>query len=33
MATDMGAKGPELIKQYDIQVLGEKLLNIYREFL
>jgi len=33
MAADMGAKGPELVKQYDIQVLGEKLLNIYREFL
>lgn len=33
LAADMGAKGPELVKQYDIQVLGEKLLNIYREFL
>jgi len=33
MAVEMGAKGPELVKQYDIQVLGEKLLNIYREFL
>jgi len=32
-AAEMGAKGPELVKQYDIQVLGEKLLNIYREFL
>ena len=33
MAAEMGAKGPDLVKQYDVQVLGEKLLNIYREFI
>jgi len=33
LATEMGAKGPDLVQQYDIQVLGEKLLDIYREFL
>lgn len=32
-AKEMGAKGPELVAQYDINVLGEKLLSIYREFL
>ncbi len=33
LAEEMGAKGPDLVKQFDIQVVGEKLLNIYREFL
>ena len=33
LAEEMGSKGPALVKQFDIQVLGEKLLNIYREFL
>ena len=33
LAKDMGSKGPELVKRFDIQVLGEKLINIYREFL
>ncbi len=33
LANEMGAKGPDLVKQYDIQVLGEKLLDIYREYL
>lgn len=33
LADEMGAKGPDLVKQYDVQVLGEKLLDIYREYL
>lgn len=33
MAEEMGAKGPDLVQQFDINVLGEKLLNIYREYL
>ena len=33
LAAEMGAKGPALVKQYDISVLGEKLLDIYREYL
>ena len=33
LAEEMGAKGPDLVKKYDIQVLGEKLVNFYREFL
>ena len=32
-AEEMGAKGPELAQQYDIQILGDKLMNIYREFI
>jgi len=32
LANQMGAKGPDLAKKFDIQILGEKLMNIYREF-
>ncbi|MHA1265246.1 MAG: glycosyltransferase family 4 protein [Candidatus Helarchaeota archaeon] len=33
IASEMGEKGHELAKKFDIELLGEKLLNIYREYL
>jgi glycosyltransferase involved in cell wall biosynthesis len=33
LGDEMGTKGQELVKRYDINVLGEKLLNIYREYV
>ncbi|HUY00166.1 MAG TPA: glycosyltransferase family 4 protein [Candidatus Deferrimicrobium sp.] len=33
LADEMGAKGRILVKQYDINVLGERLLKIYQEFV
>ncbi|MFX0142109.1 MAG: glycosyltransferase family 4 protein [Candidatus Hodarchaeota archaeon] len=33
LAKEMGEKGRELAQTYDINVLGEKLVNLYREFL
>lgn len=33
LAEEMGSKGRELVKPYDINILGEQLINLYREFL
>ena len=33
LAEEMGQKGRELAKPYDINILGEKLMDLYREFL
>ncbi len=33
LAEEMGLKGPDLVKQFDIHIIGEKLLNLYREYL
>lgn len=33
LAEEMGLKGPDLVKQLDIHIIGEKLLNLYREYL
>ena len=32
LAIEMGRKGMDLAKQFDIQLLGEKLITIYHEF-
>ena len=33
LAEEMGFKGLELVKKYDIGILGERLVNFYKEFL
>ena len=32
-ATEMGSKGRQLVEKYDINVLGNRLLNIYQELV
>jgi glycosyltransferase involved in cell wall biosynthesis len=33
LATEMGLKGPNLVKQFDIRIVGEKLLDLYKEYI
>ena len=33
LANEMGQKGRELTQKYDINVVGENLVNLYKEFL
>lgn len=33
LASEMGQQGREMAQQYDINILGEKLVNLYKEFL
>ncbi|NVM03482.1 MAG: hypothetical protein HWN67_14230 [Candidatus Helarchaeota archaeon] len=33
LTSEMGEKSRELAQQYDFKIVGEKLINLYKEFL